>query len=239
MNSMNMNDGRFFDLAIKFIASQASASERAELDTLLTREPELRAEFSRLQADVRVAKDALPRVNAMETTAGEFPAYARERLQTKVRQTLGRPAAAAKEADRSFAWGLRWVLGLAAVTAFVMLVMLPKFRAPNAPMIQVAMLESGGTRGSASDEVALLKQTWQTKMVHSFSDAEALRVWETSPADGQRQPTVKIIYDTTTGEIQVLGRWKEKPLDKTFLVERDLATTLKLVKDYVAEQTKR
>jgi hypothetical protein len=76
-------------------------------------------------------------------------------------------------------------------------------------------------------------------MVHSFSDTEALRAWETSPADGQRQPTIKIIYDTTTGEIRVLGRWKEKPLDKTFLVERDLATTLKLVKDYVAEQTKR
>jgi hypothetical protein len=76
-------------------------------------------------------------------------------------------------------------------------------------------------------------------MVHSFSDAEALRAWETSPTDEQRQPTVKIIYDATTGEIHVLGRWKDKPLNKTFLVERDLATTLKLVKDYVAEQTKR
>jgi hypothetical protein len=76
-------------------------------------------------------------------------------------------------------------------------------------------------------------------MVHSFSDAEALHAWETSPANERTQPTVKIIYDMTTGEIRVLGRWKEKPLDKTFLVERDLATTLKLVKDYVAEQTKR
>ena len=237
MNSMN--DERFFDLALKVIARQAGDAERAELDTLLAREPELRAEFARLQADARVAKDALPLVNAMETTAGEFPAYVRERLQTKVRQTLGRPAVSAKEPDRSFAWGLRWVLGLAATAAVVMLVMLPMFRARTAPMIQVAMLESGGTRGSASDEVALLKQTWQTTMVHSFSDAEALRAWETSPSDGQRQPTVKIIYDTTTGEIRVLGRWKEKPLDKTFLVERDLATTLKLVKDYVAEQTKR
>jgi hypothetical protein len=237
MNSMN--DERFFDLAMKVITSQAGDSERAELDALLAREPELRAEFARLQADARVAKDALPIVNAMETTAGEFPAYARERLQTKVRQTLGRPAAAAKEPDRSFAWGLRWVLGLAATAAVVMLVMLPMFRAPTAPMIQVAMLESGGTRGPTSDEVALLKQTWQITMVHSFSDAEALRAWETSPPDGQRQPTVKIIYDATAGEVRVMGRWKERPLDKTFLVERDLATTLKLVKDYVAEQTKR
>jgi len=239
MNSMNVNDERFFDLAMKVIARQAGDAERAELDALLAREPELRAEFARLQSDARVAKDALPLANAMEATAGEFPAYARERLQTKVRQTLGRPAASAKEPDRSFAWGLRWGLGLAAAAAMVVLVVLPMFRPPISPTIQLAMLESGGTRGSASDEVALLKQTWQITMVHSFSNAEALRAWETSPADERTQPTIKIIYDTTTGEIRVLGRWKEKPLDKTFLVEHDLATTLKLVKDYVAEQTRR
>ncbi|MGB8370064.1 MAG: hypothetical protein ACLPYZ_15515 [Limisphaerales bacterium] len=103
----------------------------------------------------------------------------------------------------------------------------------------LAMLESGGTRGSTTDEITLLKQTWQTTVVHSFSNADALRAWETSPADERRQPTVKIIYDATAGEVRVLGRWKKKPLDKTFLVERDLATTLKLVKDYIAEQTRR
>ena len=41
------------------------------------------------------------------------------------------------------------------------------------------------------------------------------------------------------GEIHVLGRWKEKPLDKTFLIEHDPAATLRLVKDYVADQTKK
>ena len=236
---MNVNDERFFNLAMKVIAGQASDAERAELDTLLAREPKLRAEFATLQADAHVTKDALPLVNAVEATGGEFPAYARERLQTKVRQTLGRSAASAKESDRSFAWGWRWVLGLAAATAVVMLVMLPMFRAPTAPTIQLAMLDSGGTRGSATDEITLLKQTWQTTVVHSFSDAEALHAWETSRADERKQPTVKIIYDATAGEVRVLGRWKEKPLDKTFLIERDLATTLKLVKDYVTKQTRR
>jgi len=239
MNSMNVNDERFFDLAMKVIAGQSSDAERAELDTLLAREPKLRAEFATLQADAHVTKDALPLVNAVEATGREFPAYARERLQTKVRQTLGRSAAMAKEPDRSFAWGLRWWLGLAAAAAAIMLVVLPIFRTPTVPTIQLAMLESGGTRGSATDEITLLKQTWQTTVVHSFSDAEALHAWETSPTDERKQPTVKIIYDATAGEVHVLGRWKEKPLDKTFLVEHNLATTLKLVKDYVAEQTKR
>ena len=57
-----MNDQRFFDLAMKVIARQANDAERADLDALLAREPELRAEFTRLEADARVAKDALPLV---------------------------------------------------------------------------------------------------------------------------------------------------------------------------------
>ena len=63
-----MNDERFFDLAMKVIARQATEAERAELDARLAREPELRAEFARLQADVRVAKDALP----LETLLGSI-----------------------------------------------------------------------------------------------------------------------------------------------------------------------
>jgi hypothetical protein len=42
----------------------------AQDNALLAREPELRAEFTRLEADARVAKDALPLVNAMRETKG-------------------------------------------------------------------------------------------------------------------------------------------------------------------------
>ena len=98
----SMNDERFFDLAMKVIARQCTDAERAEFDALLARQPELKAEFERLQADVLTAKDALPLVNATAATAGELPAYARERLQTKVRQALGRPAAE-QEPARSLA----------------------------------------------------------------------------------------------------------------------------------------
>ena len=43
MNSMN--DERFFDLAMKVIAQQATEAERAELDARLVREPGLKPEF--------------------------------------------------------------------------------------------------------------------------------------------------------------------------------------------------
>src|SRR5206468_11077322 len=119
MNSMN--DQRFFDLAMKVIARQAKDAERADLEALLAREPELRAEFTRLEADARVAKDALPLVNALRETKGELPVYARGRLQTMVRQTLGRPESAADEPDRRLARGGRRALGMADATAVVVL----------------------------------------------------------------------------------------------------------------------
>jgi hypothetical protein len=235
MNSMN--DEHFFDLAMKVISRQVTDAERAELDALLAREPERKTEFARLQAEVRVAKEALPLVNATEATAGELPAYARGRLQTKVRQTLGRPAGE-KEPDRSFAWGLRWWLGLAAAVV-VVLVVLPGLRTPSGPVIQVAMLDLGGaTRGGDTNEVTLLNQSWQNAKVDSFASADELRAWETNwPAI--KQPAIKIIYDRAAGEVRILGRWEGKPVEKTFLIEQDLATTLKLVREFIEEQTKR
>ena len=228
-----MNDEHFFDLAMKVIARQATDAERAELDALLAREPGRKTEFEQLKAEVRVAREALPLVNATEATKGELPAYARGRLQTKVRQTLGRPAAE-KEPDRSFAWGLRWWLGLAAATAVVVLVALPGLRTPSGPVIQVAMLDlGGGTRGGDTNEVALFNQSWQNTKVNSFASADELRAWETNwPAI--KQPTIKIIYNRAAGEVRVLGRWEGKNLEKTFVIDQSLAMTLKQVRDYIA-----
>jgi hypothetical protein len=233
MNSMN--DKRFFDLAMKVIASQATDAEHAELDALLVREPGLKAEFARLQADVRMTKNALPLVDATQATAGELPAYARGRLQTKVRQTFGRPGAAT-EPDRSLAWGWRWVLGLAAATAVVvLLVALPMFRTPSAPVIQLAMLDTtGGTRGTGTSEAALLREAWSTASLDSFTNAEALREWETNG----KPNTVKIIYDHAAAEVKVLGYWRGKTFEKTFLIETDLAAVLQQAKSFVGEQTK-
>jgi len=234
MNSMN--DERFFDLAMKVIAGQCTDAERAELDTLLAREPELRTEFERLQADVRMAKDTLPLVDAAQATAGELPAYARRRLQTKVRETLGRPAAV-KGPDRSLAWGWRWVLGLAATAAVVLLVALPMFRTPVTPAIQLAMLETtGGTRGTDMNDVALLQTTWKGSPVRNFSSVSELGTWEKRwPTDGRRN-MAKIIYDPAGGEVRVSGYSQGKFFQRTFPLDKDLATTLGQVNAFIREQ---
>lgn len=237
MNSMN--DQRVFDLAMKVIARQATDTERAELDALLARAPELREEFARLEADVRVAKDALPLVNAAQASAGELPGYARGRLRTKVRQTLGRPAAETETA-RSLAWGWRWVLGLAATAAVVVLVVLPMFRTPRAPVIELALLDTtGGTRGTDANDVGLLQATWKGRPVRNFSSASELQAWEKTWPTDRRRPTVKLIYDLAAAEVRVSGLSKGKSFQKTFPLEKDLAVTLQRANAFIQEQTRR
>ena len=234
-----MNDERFFDLAMKVIAGHAVDTERAELDALLARQPQLKTEFERLQADVRTAKDALPLVEAAQATAGELPSYARGRLQTKVRQTLGRPAEE-QGPDRSLAWGWRLVLGLAAAAAVVLLVALPILRAPNAPVIQLAMLDTAGvTRGADTNDVALLQETWRGHPIQMFSSASDLEAWEKGRrADGGR-PAARIIYDPAAGEVRVYVHSKGRAFERTFPLEKDFAATLRQVSAFVREQVER
>ena len=239
----SMNDEQFFDLAMKALARQCTDAERAELEALLARTPELKEEFERLQAEVRVVKEALPLVNATEALGGEFPAYARGRLQSKVRQTLGHPEAvspAQLDRARSAMWTWRWVLGLAAVTAAVVLVVLPMFRSAPQPIIQVAMFDVGGpSRGSDTNDMALLQQSCQGVAVVSFSDAGALRMWETIWPAGKGEPVAKIIYDRAAAEIRVQGRTAEGSYTRSFPVEPDLASALKQAAGFIRERSRR
>jgi hypothetical protein len=262
-----MSDQRFFDLAMKAIAQQASDAERAELEALLARQPELRAELARLQGDVRLAKDALPLMEATQASASEFPAYARERLQTTVRQTLGRlespplPASDEKHRkvqpgllalpelapslptggeERRMMWRWRWLLCLAAATAVIALVAIPLLRQAPAPVIQIAMLDpAGASRGADSKELALFQHTWANASVDLFSAADKVRTWETNWPGDTRSAVAKILYDRPAGELRVLGRYKGKPFSKTWVVEQDLAAALTQARAFVQEQTSR
>jgi hypothetical protein len=236
-----MNEQEFFDLALKVIAQQASEAERAELDTQIARQPELKAEFERLQGDSRLAREILPLVNATEATAPELPAYVRERLQTKVRQTLGQAepsAPSAGDEERRIMWRWRWLLGLAAATAVIALVAIPLLRQAPAPVIQIAMLDpAGASRGADSRELVLFQHTWTNASVDLFSAADKVRTWETDwPADG-KGALVKVLYDRPAGELRVLGRWSGKTFAKTFVVEQDFGAALGQAKVFITEQT--
>jgi hypothetical protein len=231
-----MNDERFFDLALKTIAYQASEAERTDFEAMLTDKPELRAEFMLLEKDALLAKDVLPLVAACTASTGEFPAYARERLQTAVRQTIGRPKVVAKEPR----WDWRWVLGLAVATAVVLLLALPVFRTPSTPLIQLAVLDTiGGTRGADTNDVATLKETWKGTPVQNFSSVSELQTWEKNWPNEGRRPAARIVYDPASGEVRVSGRSQGRVFQKTFPVETDLATTLQQIKGFIRDETKK
>jgi hypothetical protein len=136
---MNVNNERFFDLAIKVLGRQATNEERAELDALLASQPELRAEFVRLEADAHTARNVLPLMDAMGTTADESSPELKEkaavvfalsnsslykhfleRFLEKIGRLLCLPW-----------WGIHFVLYLATWTAFVLLIDVPQIY-PNA-----------------------------------------------------------------------------------------------------------
>jgi hypothetical protein len=262
-----MSDQRFFDLAMKAVAHQATDTERAELDALLARQPELRAEFARLQADTRLAREVLPLLNVTEATAPELPAWARGQLQTKVRETFGRrpaperaaerdalgrlwnwlpeiapsgPAGAAEGAAPGMFWKWRWVLGLAAATAVMALLVLPVVTRSAPPLIQVAMLDTAGaTRGSDTNAWSLLRQSWEKATIDSFTDPQALHTWETNWPAPNKSPVVKVVFDPATGEVRLLGRWKGDSFAKTLLVEQNLATTLEQARSFIKDRTSR
>jgi hypothetical protein len=235
-----MNDQRFFDLAMKLIARQATDAEQAELDDLLAREPKLRGDLARLQADVRLSKEALAVVAATETTSTELPGYARERLQTKVRQTLGRPQKENKD-DQNLAMMRKWswLLGLAAAAAVILFVALPLFRATKNPMIEVAMLDTtGGTRGTDTNDIALLEAAAKGSPLRTFSNASEAKNWEQSPTADGHHPVVKIIYDKAAAEVRVSIRSKGEALEKTFSVEKTLGDTLAEVNNFLRQHYK-
>ena len=128
------------------------------------------------------------------------------------------------------------MLGLAATAAVVLLVALPIFRTPNAPVIQVAMLDTAGAvRGSDTNEIAVLRETLVPVTLDSFTTAEALREWEAKGSPN----AVKVIYDRAAAEVRVLGKWRGRSFEKTFRVEADLPAALKAAKSFIAEQAQR
>lgn len=229
-----MNDQRFFDLAMRNIARQATDAERAELDALLASHPELTAELEKLRTDARLAREVLPLAATAESSAGQFPAYARERLQTKVRQTLGDAHAPAQRSG----WSLKWLWGFAASAAVILVLALPLLN-PAAPEIQVAMLDStGAVRGSETDEAKILQEQWKGSTVQSFTQSETLEAWRTAWPDGSKT-AVKVIYDRAAGELEVIFRSKGETTRQSFAVDKDLATTLQKVKAYLADPARR
>jgi hypothetical protein len=229
-----MNDQEFFDLAVRVVARRASAAEREQLDGMLASQPELKARFEEIQAGARLAKKVLPLVEAVQSSSGEFPAYARERLLAEVRQTLGTPQPA--RARRGWNW--RWALGVAAGAVAVVLLLVPIVRTPVEPVIQVAMLDTAGPVRGEDTELDALRAQWKHSEVQTFSKASQLEAWRTNWPSGT-MVAAKVIYDRAAGEVRVILRGPGKSAERTFQAGQDLAATLRQATDFIRQQTRK
>ena len=211
---------------MKAIARQSTEAERAELEALLSAKPELKAEWERLQTDAKLARKVAPLAAAMETSSPKFPAYARERLQTQVRQTLG-----GTDTVKRRGWNWRWALGLATATAVIVFSL--TLLNPGRPVIEVAMLDTaGGVRGAGTNQIAMLQARW--KDVRQFSTPAELEQWERTPAS--KGSFARIIYDRTAGEVRVAGRAGGKVFSHTIPVEKNLAGALDEAAHFARDQ---
>ena len=199
-------------------------------------QPELKAEFERLRVEAHLAKEVLPLAAAAESTAGELPGYARDRLQTKVRQTLGRPAPRKEKSS----WRWQWWLVLAPATALIVVLMVVFFHQTEKPVIQVAMLDTtGASRGTGTNLLPVLQELWRGSEVKKFARPSDLENWENSWPLGGKEPAVKIIYDPAAGEVRILGRHGGRRFQKSFPVGDDVTSAFQQARAFVLEQTKR
>lgn len=231
-----MNDQRFFDLAMKVIARHATDTERAELDSVMANEPKWKREFERLAHETKVAEEVLPLVAATQSSVGQMPDYARERLMTKVRQTLGRP----EKTPKKTRW---WLFALVPATALLTVLLVPLLRTSPEPLVQLAMLDvAGGTRGSDTNEVAAFEKTWGQTPLQTFDKPADVGEWERNWPPGRRS-IIKVVYDRAAAEIRVSGQTRtltrQTLFQQTFPVETDLPDTLQKVKAFIQEQTGR
>jgi hypothetical protein len=93
--------------------------------------------------------------------------------------------------------------------------------------------------GADTNEVVTLREAWKGIPVQNFSNSSELEAWEKNWPNGDGRPAAKIIYDPAAGEVTVSGRSQGRVFQKTFPVERDLATTFQQAKAFIREQTKK
>lgn len=234
-----LNDERFLHLAMKAAAGSSSDAERAELDALVAQKPELKAELARLKAEAELVRETLPLVAATEATAGEFPAYARGRLQSKVRETYGRAGIKEAPAARPNWLWLRGVAFATAAAAVAALLVVPALLQPGRPVIELALLDTAGqTRAGSDEETRLLQANWKEAKLQTFAQRREADAWsQTWPSSG-RGRVVKIIYDRPAAEVHVLGRWDGREIQQTFVVEKDLGSTLRQAREFVEKSFK-
>jgi hypothetical protein len=108
--------------------------------------------------------------------------------------------------------------------------------AQNLPVIQLAIFDLGGdARRADKNEVTTLEETWKGIPIQNFSNVSELQAWRWPNEVGQL--AARIVYAPGVREVWLFGRFQGRVFQKTFPLDRDLATTLQQVRAFIQEPT--
>ena len=108
--------------------------------------------------------------------------------------------------------------------------------AQNLPVIQLAIFDLGGdARRAEKNEVTTLEETWKGIPIQNFSNVSELQAWRWPNEVGQL--AARIVYAPGVREVWLFGRFQGRVFQKTFPLDRDLATTLQQVRAFIQEPT--
>ncbi len=116
-----MDADSFTELALRVIAGEASADERATLERELSAAPSRRDEFEQLALTFEAIRTAAPMNEAAQATAPELPAYRVHELRSAVRRHFG-PLAAVRHTPLLDA--LRWIFAGGGLTGLAVIIVL-------------------------------------------------------------------------------------------------------------------
>ena len=114
------------ELALRVIAHEASAEDRAVLAAEVAADPERAKEFDQFVLEINALRTTAPMAEAVRAAAPELPAHRINELRTAVRQHFG-PAVAPARPANALLDGLRWLFaggGLTGLAAIIVVLCL-------------------------------------------------------------------------------------------------------------------
>lgn len=167
-----MDAETFTDLALRVIAGEASADERAALERELSADPARRGEFDEWALTLDALRTAAPMTLAADASEPALPAHRVHELRTAVRRHFG-PLTAVRHTPVLDA--LRWLFaggGLAGLATIIVL-----FCFANRT-VEVGLYGSDLTRGGGQ---ALTAQDLPSARLVTFSQDAPFDTWQKQP----------------------------------------------------------
>jgi len=192
-----MDAETFTDLALRVIAGEATADERAALERELSGDAARRAEFEQLALALDTLRTVAPMTEAARASEPALPAHRVGDLRTAVRRHFG-PAAARQKRSQPVLDALRWLFaggGLAGLAALVVVLCFSN------RTIEVGLYGSDLTRGGSQGFSA---QDMPAAKLVTFEQDAPFDAWQSQPLPWYEH--AKIWVDNDHDQLHIVRR---------------------------------